>query len=147
MDSQLSPKNGINPLLWGPYYWKVFHLTAFGYPDNPSNEDKEVYKQFYISFAKILPCDACSVSSRTKMNLVNWDAILIDRNSLIEWSYNFHDQVNIKLDKVSPSFNDFLTDFTVNLNYIICKCSKKIEYIIILFLIVMLIMRYTLSTL
>lgn len=147
MESQLSSKRGIKPDLWGPYYWKVFHLTAFGYPDNPTDADKDVYKNFYLNFAKVLPCDACSVSARTKMNLVIWDSVLVDRNSLIKWTYNFHDQVNIKLDKVSPTFEQFLTDFTDNLNYLICKCSKKIEYVIILFLIAVLIMRYTLNTL
>ena len=105
--SKISDKNNIDPRFWGPYFWKVFHITAFAYPDNPNKIDKSAYQNFYDSFMKILPCDKCSESAQRNILKVDWEYILSSRDRLIRWTYDFHDKVNKKLHKVSPSFKDF----------------------------------------
>ena len=147
MDSQLSSKKGINPKLWGPHYWKVFHITAFAYPDNPSDSDKDVYRTFYKTFAKILPCDKCSISARKQNTTVDWDSVLQNRDTLIRWTYDYHDLVNAKIKKESPSFTYFLNNFIANLNKLICNCNKYKEYIVIFVLIAIIVMQYTSNTL
>jgi len=107
----LSGKSNINPKLWGPYFWQTFHFTAFGYPENPNETDKSAYKTFYIHFTKILPCDKCSVSSQEIIDTNLLEKALESRESLIRWSYNFHNKVNKKLNKTSPGYETFKYDF------------------------------------
>ena len=128
----LSSKSNINPALWGPYYWNVFHFTAYGYPKNPSKIDKNTYKKFYTGFAKILPCDLCTNDAQKMMKNIDWEKILMSKESLIKWSYDFHHKVNKKLNKESPSFEYFSSNFQKQKN--INDCSNKIEYIIIIIL-------------
>ncbi len=135
MESQLTIKNNINPELWGPYYWKVFHLTAFGYPNDPNNVDKEVYKNFYINFIKILPCEKCTQDSRKEIKNVKWDEVLQSRDSLLKWTHFFHDTVNLKLNRKTISYDNFLVNFINDLNLNLCYCDKSFETKIIFILI------------
>lgn len=138
----LSGKSNINPKLWGPYFWQTFHFTAFGYPDNPNSTDKSAYKTFFIHFMKILPCDKCSVSSQENIDTISLEKALESRESLIRWSYNFHDKVNKKLNKTSPSFETFKYDFqNRDSNYI-----HIIITILLLLLLLYITMRYTSNT-
>tara|TARA_B100000768_G_scaffold61260_1_gene59345 strand:+ start:4012 stop:4437 length:426 start_codon:yes stop_codon:yes gene_type:complete len=138
----LSGKSNINPKLWGPYFWQTFHFTAFGYPDNPNSTDKSAYKTFFIHFMKILPCDKCSVSSQENIDTISLEKALESRESLIRWSYNFHDKVNKKLNKTSPGFETFKYDFqNRDSNYI-----HIIITILLLLLLLYITMRYTSNT-
>lgn len=150
MDYHISSKNNISPKLWGPHFWKVFHITAFGYPDNPNEKDKKVYKNFYKNFANILPCNKCSEDSRKMNEFIVWDSVLENRSSLIKWTYEYHDSVNLKLGKNSPKFEDFMKNFMKNVNNFTCVCNRKLEYIIIISLMLILmffITHYTLNIL
>ena len=40
-------KNSIKPNIWGPFGWKFMHYVSFGYPDKPTTQDKQNYKNFY----------------------------------------------------------------------------------------------------
>lgn len=139
----LSGKSNINPKLWGPYFWQTFHFTAFGYPEKPNEIDKSAYKTFYIHFMKILPCDKCSVSSQEIIEINLLEKALESRETLIRWSYDFHDKVNKKLNKTSPDFETFKHDFQN-------RDSKLMNIIIVTFLLLILLyitMRYTSDTL
>ena len=137
----LSGKSNIEPKLWGPYFWQTFHFTAFGYPINPNEIDKETYKTFYISFMKTLPCDKCSESSQEILNsnLSDLEKGLKSKEHLIKWSYFFHDKVNKKLNTKSPSFEDFKDNF-------INRKDSKLFYIMLIILVLVLgyvFIRYT----
>ena len=142
---ELSGKSNLNPIIWGPKFWEVFHFTAFGYPENPNEIDKEAYKQFYINFLKVLPCDVCVKSSPEILNVNDLDKALVSRTTLIKWTYDFHDKVNVKLGKKSPSFENFVSDFTSRDTYYI---SVPIVLVILVALIIIfLIMHCTLNIL
>ena len=111
---ELSGKRNINPNVWGPIFWDTLHFTAFGFPSNPNDNDKKVYKNFILNYAKILPCDKCSNDATEYMNMMSdfeWSKILKDRDSFINWTWSFHDYVNSKLDKVSPKLDTFKKRF------------------------------------
>lgn len=140
----LSGKSNINPKLWGPYFWQTFHFSAFGYPKNPNSNDISAYKTFYINFMKILPCDKCSVSSQEIINGDDLNKALISRETLIRWTYDFHDKVNKKLNRTSPSYEMFKKEFQnrdakfLNVNFVI--------FIILLLGLFYSIMNYTSNT-
>ena len=106
---ELSGKTNISPKIWGPFFWKTFHLSTFGYPKEPNDLDKETYKLFFETFMKILPCNKCAVSSQ---KLLNDDLIkaLEKRDDLIKWGYNFHNSVNSKLEITHLDFETFMKD-------------------------------------
>ena len=111
---ELSDKKNINPNIWGPIFWDTLHLTAFGYPSNPNNKDKQVYMDFIKNYARILPCDKCTRDAQEyveKLSQLKWNDILKSRESLIEWTWVFHDSVNIKLNKSSPPMKTFKDTF------------------------------------
>jgi hypothetical protein len=108
--------NNISPTKWGPSFWYVFHITAFGYPTNPTESDIEYYRTYYNTFAKVIPCVVCRehfgimLSGTYRLT----DEIMADREKLIRWTWEVHDYVNRK-KKVSiewtrtksPSYNIF----------------------------------------
>ena len=136
----LSGKSNINPKIWGPYFWETFHFTAFGYPDNPNDEDKVAYKTFFIYFLSILPCDKCRVSSQEIINTKLLNEALKNRESLIKWTYNFHDKVNKKLNTASPDYETFKTNFQ---NRDASNVLTRIIIMIVLIIILYILMRYT----
>ena len=101
-------KANINPEIWGPHFWETFHLSTIGYPENPTNAHIFSYKRFYTSFMEVLPCEKCSHSAIEIISTSKLEEGLKSRKNLILWGYNFHNLVNIKLGKKSPSFEDFL---------------------------------------
>lgn len=107
----LSGKSNINPQLWGPYFWETIHFTAYGYPENPTDLDKKTYRDFYDNMMKILPCDKCTQSAQTLFEKINIDDFLDSKNNLIKWTYLFHKGVNDKLDKDSPTLEEFMNNF------------------------------------
>ena len=142
----MSGKSNINPIIWGPKFWDVFHFTAFGYPEKQTGADTEVYKQFYINFFKVLPCDACAKSSQEILNVNDLDKALVSKEELIKWTYDFHDKINIKLGKKSPSFKNFISSFTSRENgyYISVPVVLVVLVVLIIFFFIM---HYTLNIL
>jgi len=111
---KLSGKRNLNPTVWGPTFWDTLHFTAFGYPNNPNTLDKETYKNFILNYVKILPCDKCSNDANNHASMISdfeWNKILTDRDSLIKWTWDFHDSVNKKLGKTSPKLDTFVKQF------------------------------------
>ena len=111
---KLSGKKNINPGVWGPIFWDTLHFTAFGYPNDANELDRNSYKNFIINFVKVLPCDKCSKDAINHINLISdfeWIKILKDRDSFIKWTWDFHDTVNKKLGKSSPKLDTFIDQF------------------------------------
>ncbi len=85
----------LGPNIWGPHGWKFIHYTAFAYPNNPTNDIKENYKNFFTILGDVLPCKLCS--DHYKENLLLHplsDAVLSDRDSLFKWTIDIHNEVN-----------------------------------------------------
>lgn len=125
---ELSGKTNINPKIWGPFFWKTFHLSTFGYPQEPNDLDKKTYKLFYETFMKVLPCDKCSINSQ-KISIEDLTEGLESRDALVKWGFNFHNKVNTKIKVDVLKFETFMADmellisgknytYTHNYNYI-----------------------------
>ena len=58
IDSELQKKlddnknNGLITKIWGEHMWESIHCIAFGYPVEPTCEQKEQYKDFFIQITK-----------------------------------------------------------------------------------------------
>ena len=92
--------NGLMTKIWGPHMWIALQSVAFGYPVNPTSDQKEQYKIFFKYLGFVLPCIYCRQSyqffitdGQTKLD----DNIFESRDTLTKWVYNIHNRVNHKL--------------------------------------------------
>lgn len=93
--------NGLITKIWGPSLWIGLHCISFGYPINPTKEQKIEYMNFFKSVGDVLPCKYCRESYKnflltgnTKLNL----DVMENRETLTKWLYLIHNAVNEKLE-------------------------------------------------
>lgn len=92
--------NGLITKIWGSHAWDFGMSVCFGYPINPTEEQKETYLQFFKSLANVLPCGACRDSTNefyleenTKLDM----SVMESRETLARWFYRLRNRVNKKL--------------------------------------------------
>ena len=82
---------------WGKSGWSFFHSIAYGYPKNPSDKDKEIYKTFFGCIKYVLPCIYCRNSFTEYTEKLSIDNYLNSNETLSKWLYLIHNMVNDKL--------------------------------------------------
>lgn len=111
----------ITPSNWGPHGWKFIHYIAIGYPNNPSENDKQSYKSFFSNIARVLPCSLCSnhYSENLLKHPLN-DTVMSSRDNLVKWSIDMHNEVNIANNRDILSYDEgfaiIKSNFTINKN-------------------------------
>lgn len=93
--------NGLLTDIWGPHAWKTLHSFTFGYPMEPTDEQKEKYKKFFELVGDVLPCKYCRKSYKEFINDGNSKLTMEcmkNRGTLTKWLYNLHNRVNDKLN-------------------------------------------------
>ena len=96
-----NPNNGLITKIWGPGLWIAFHSMTFGYPLNPTNEDKKNYRDYFINIGYVLPCIYCRNSYIEFINSGDTkltDEVFQSRDNLTYWGYLLHERVNNKLN-------------------------------------------------
>lgn len=119
----------ITPKIWGPHFWIFFHLISLKYPKNPSDLDKLIAFELIHSIYYILPCKKCS--HHFKKNIKEFplnDDDISSQEKFIKWFINFHNIVNISLNKSIASKYD-ITSLS-HYNYFDCfqRVINYIEY-------------------
>ena len=94
----------INPEEWRPSAWKFLHYVALVYPSNPTDEDKNNYKNFFYSLQHVLPCSKCSENYKKHLKDYPIDNSLRDNDSLFKWTVDIHNEVNIITNKDTFSY-------------------------------------------
>jgi hypothetical protein len=92
--------NGLITKIWGGPGWTFGHAVTFGYPLEPTPEQKADYKQYFMLYSKILPCKYCRESydkfiSEGDTKLTN--EVMKNRYTITKWFYDIHEAVNKKL--------------------------------------------------
>lgn len=95
------------PDKWGPHGWKFIHYVTLGYPDKPTKEDKNKYKNFFISLSDVIPCMLCKMNYKDHLNEIPIDdSVLKNKESMMEWGIKVHNLVNKSNNKKIISVND-----------------------------------------
>ena len=97
----------IGPDKWGPVVWHALHYITLGYPDNPSQDKKDKYKQFFTLLSDVLPCSICA--NHFSENLIKMplsDEALQNKESLVKWLIDFHNVVNKMKKKPIIKYED-----------------------------------------
>jgi hypothetical protein len=123
----------MNPKIWGSAGWKFLHSITLHYPDNPSQQDKKNYKNFFESLQFTIPCEKCQKHYQENLQKYSLDNALDNKESFFDWLVDIHNGVNIKnnkkvlsYDKVKRIYEDLYSN----------KKNKNIFLLIIIVLII-----------
>lgn len=120
----------VRPSIWGPHGWKFLHYVTLGYPNEPTINDINDYKNFFISLGKVLPCQMCGDNYQKHFEkLPLTDDILKDKMKLIHWLIDIHNEVNRingkKIYDYDTAIKIMLADFPNQESHIITKDEIK----------------------
>jgi hypothetical protein len=87
------------PSVWGPLFWHTIHITALGYPQNPSYAQKRAAKEFYESLSFLIPCPVCREHYQNHLQRLPITPHLDTRQDLFKWTVELHNEVNTLLGK------------------------------------------------
>ena len=108
-------KTSIDPNMWGPSGWKFIHYTALGFPDNPTEEDKQNYKLFYYNLQNTLPCLKCSLNYKENIKELPIDNFLGSKEDLFKWTVNIHNMVNNELGKTNLNYEQAFKKYILSI--------------------------------
>jgi hypothetical protein len=94
--------DGFLTTVWGPAQWHMLHTISFNYPVNPTEEQKNNYRNYILSLQNVLPCGACR--KNLSNNLKNYPLTIQhmkNRDTFSRYIYNLHEIVNEMLEKKS----------------------------------------------
>jgi hypothetical protein len=87
------------PDIWGPPGWKFIHYVTMGYPNNPSEETKRKYYNYFHALKHVIPCGICASHFTEHLEkLPLTDEVLSSKENLMKWGIDMHNFVN-KMNK------------------------------------------------
>jgi hypothetical protein len=102
----VGPNDVIGPDRFGPSLWQGLHYITLGYPDNPTEEQKQKYKTFFLLLKDTLPCSICASHYAENLNKMPiTDDVLKNRENFIKWLIDFHNVVNEMKGKPKMDYN------------------------------------------
>lgn len=100
--SDYNSGDGMLTTVWGPAMWHYLHTMSFNYPVNPTNEDKQNYRNFVLNLRNVLPCKYCRIN--LKNNFKKKPLMMCNmknRETFSRYIYELHETVNKMLNKKS----------------------------------------------
>lgn len=94
--------------VWGPLMWTYLHIMSFNYPINPTQDDKQHYKDFIINLQHVLPCKYCRINLTNNLKTKPLTMQhMKSRETFSRYIFELHELVNKMLKKKSNlSYND-----------------------------------------
>ena len=99
----------IKPVLWGNHGWTFLHYITLSYPDDPDQETKNKFKDFFTKIIwNFLPCESCRHNYVRHLDEIPLtDDILSSRNKFIYWFVDMHNLVNREIGKKVITYDEF----------------------------------------
>lgn len=105
----------MNPKFWGPHGWIFLHSVTMNYPKNPTNDDKNLYKSFFSSLTRVLPCEKCAYHYKQHIKADPIEPALKNRDSLVRWLIKVHNKVNSDLGKPLYTYDQVIEEYKYKL--------------------------------
>jgi Erv1 / Alr family len=102
-----------DPKIWGPMYWYTLHTSAAQYPENPSNIVKKRTKDRILAIPYELPCPdcRCHAISYIQNKKDELDKAVSDKENLVKFYVDFHNEVNKRLNKKEFTYEEALKKY------------------------------------
>jgi len=110
--------------VWGPKLWYVLHLMTFNYPEIPNEYEKRHFHDFFVNLQYVLPCLKCRYHYRQTLEKYPITPNLDNKNSLVKWLIDIHNEVNVSTGKPIKSYNEVLQEYKDEMS----KTNTKISY-------------------
>ena len=100
-----------NNNIWGPPAWTFLHTVTYNYPENPTEDDKRNFYNFFDSLKHVLPCEKCK--EHYKQNIQKYDLknSLGSREDLVKWLIDLHNDINKVNGKKVWSYSDVFNKY------------------------------------
>jgi hypothetical protein len=119
------PYKNISPDLWGPHLWKFMHLFTLTYPNEPTEEEKDIAYNFFTAIQTVLPCEKCRYNFKNHLETLT-EEVLDSNESLVKWLFDIHNEVNKTTGKPQFSFDNFISMYITNANKLnVTNIDKK----------------------
>jgi len=96
----------LDPTVWGPHYWFVFHTIALTYPSNPNETIKKKYYDFVQNIPLFLPISMIGNKFSTLLDKYPVTPYLDSQQSFVKWMHFIHNKINLQLDKPELTMED-----------------------------------------
>ena len=83
-----------NNNIWGPPAWTFLHTVTYNYPENPTDDDKRNFYNFFMSLQHVLPCNKCKAHYQQNIQKYDLSESLDSRENLVKWLIDLHNDVN-----------------------------------------------------
>lgn len=126
MEKETIKEEGLLTTIWGDPTWESIHCISFGYPENPTDEQKQHYKNYFYFLGKVLPCSVCRghYCEHTNGKFELTDNELKNRKTLTKYVYDFHKCVTASTGmKYNLSYEDVVDKYS---SYI-ANCEMSLE--------------------
>ena len=123
----------IGPNIWGPHGWNFLHYVSLGYPQEPTENDKRYYKDFYTSLQNVLPCATCQGNYKKNLSELPIDNALQSRDTLVKWVIDIHNKVNKETNKRELGYDEAIQLYLTEEQPVLEYCFKILVLIIILY--------------
>ena len=129
-----------NNNVWGPSAWTFLHTITYNYPENPSDNDKKNYHNFFDSLQHVLPCDKCKGHYKQNIQKYDLNNSLDNRDDLVKWLIDIHNEVNKDTGKRVWSYSEVYNkyDNLHNSNLV----NKMIIFVILCIVLVLIFFLY-----
>jgi hypothetical protein len=101
----------MNQNIWGPHLWFSLHTISFNYPLDPSIEDKNNYKNFFLNLQEVIPCSVCKKNYKRHLNEHPIQDYINNRKSLVYWVIDMHNMVNAEIGKKILSYDTVIKKY------------------------------------
>ena len=103
---------GMGPAVWGPIFWTMLHITTLGYPEFPTDAEKQGAVAFFESLQYTLPCPICKQHYANTLKQFPVQKAIGTKQQLIRWLFVVHNEVNKQLQKSQVSWEAFIQNMT-----------------------------------
>ena len=83
-----------NNNIWGPPAWTFLHTVTYNYPENPTEDDKRNFYNFFDSLQHVLPCEKCKAHYKQNIKKYDLKNNLGSRQELVKWLIDLHNDIN-----------------------------------------------------
>lgn len=83
-----------NNNIWGPPAWTFLHTVTYNYPENPTEDDKRNFYNFFMNLQHVLPCEKCKAHYKQNIKKYDLKNNLGSRQELVKWLIDLHNDIN-----------------------------------------------------
>ena len=98
----------MDPKIWGPHAWFFLNSVALAYPENPNEEQKIQYYNFFKSLSYVLPCKVCRENYKNHFFKNKLKNNLNNKKQINKWLVDIHNSVNKIHKKKQFTYSEFI---------------------------------------